>query len=60
MHPVAALDQHAQRRIEILALIGAIESVGKQHDLAPAFRSKCFAHQAKTCRGGTRAGRAWR
>src|SRR6185437_12924884 len=31
---VSALDQHAYRGIEIFALIGAVEGVGKQHDFA--------------------------
>jgi len=38
MDPIAALDQHAQGRIEVLALIDAIEGIGEQHDFAPVFR----------------------
>ena len=38
MDPIAALDQHAQRRIEVLALVDAIEGIGEQHDFAPVFR----------------------
>jgi len=37
MDPIAALDQHAQGRIEVLALIDAIEGIGEQHDFAPVF-----------------------
>ena len=60
MHAIAAFDQHPQRGVEIFALIGAIEGVGKQHDLAPIGRAERFARQARTRRAGTRAGRAAR
>ena len=36
---VSGLDQHAQRGVEIFALIGAIESVGEQHDFAAIGRA---------------------
>ena len=34
MDAIAAFDQHAQRGVEIFAFIGAVESVGEQHDFA--------------------------
>ena len=37
MDAVAAFDQHPKRRVEIFPLIGAVESVGEQYDLAAAF-----------------------
>ena len=39
MDAVAAFDQHAQRRIEVFALIGAVEGIGEQHDLAAIGRA---------------------
>jgi hypothetical protein len=38
MDAIAALDQHAQRGLEIFALIGTVERVGKQDDFAAVFR----------------------
>ena len=42
MDAVSGLDQHAQRGVEIFALIGAIEGVGEQHDLAAVGRAGRF------------------
>ena len=42
MHAIAALDQHAQRGVEIFALIGAVEGVGEQHDFAAVGRAERF------------------
>ena len=39
MDTISARDQHAQRGVEIFALIGAVESIGEQHDLAPLRRA---------------------
>ena len=39
MDAVSGLDQHTQRGVEIFALIGAIEGVGEQHDLAAIGRA---------------------
>ena len=45
MHMVAGGDQHAERRVEILALEIAVEGVGEQHDLAQRRRRLVF-HRA--------------
>ena len=37
MHAVSAVDQHAQCRVEIFALVEAIEGIGEQHHLAAIF-----------------------
>ena len=39
---VSGLDQHAQRGVEIFALIGAVEGVGEQHDFAAIGRADRF------------------
>ena len=39
MHAIAACDQHAQRGVEIFALVDAIEGIGEQHDLAAVGRA---------------------
>ena len=33
MHAISAFNQHTQRGVEILALVGAVEGIGEQHDL---------------------------
>ena len=53
---VSRFDQHPQRGVEIFALIGAIESVGEQHDFAAIFRpgglAAGFEHIATPFRQG--------
>ena len=39
MHAIAACDEHAQRGVEILALVSAVEGVGEQHDLMAVGRA---------------------
>ena len=54
MDAIAARDQHAQRGVEIFALIGAIEGVGEQHDFAAVGRADRLGvgleHVAPPCR----------
>src|SRR5580704_2434214 len=40
MDAIAAFDQYAQRGVEILALVIAVEGVGEQHDLAAVGRAE--------------------
>ncbi len=40
---ISAGDQHAQRGVEVFALVGAIEGVGEQHDLAAVGRAEHLA-----------------
>ena len=47
MHAITAFDQHAQRGVEVFALIGAIESVGEQHHFAAVSRAERFAGRRK-------------
>ena len=39
MNTISAFDQYAQRGVKIFALIGAIERIGEQHDLAAIGRA---------------------
>ncbi|GMO16202.1 hypothetical protein BwSH20_64490 [Bradyrhizobium ottawaense] len=50
MHAIAAGREHAERGVEVLALIDAVEGIGEQHDLAAGLRAKGFRPAVRTHR----------